>query len=142
VRRLACVLLLCVALTACGTSTDDRYRDEFPPIDRGLVALGHDVAEGLRDADDASLAGEFAGYARRLGRLRDRLDQLEAPGGLKTDHERVLAAMGTVRGELAGVAEAARRGDAGAAGAAATRVVRDGARLDQARARLARAVGR
>jgi hypothetical protein len=141
VRRLARVLLLCVALTACGKSTEEKYREEFPPIDRGLVALGDDVGEGLRGADDATLAERFAGYARRLGRLRDRLDELEAPGGLKSDHERVLAAMRAVRGELADVADAARRGDAGAAGAAATRVVRDGARLDQARARLAREVG-
>ena len=140
--RFACVLLLCVALTACGKSTEEKYGDEFPPIDRGLVALGDDVGEGLRGADDATLAERFAGYARRLGQLRDRLEELEAPGGLKSDHERVLAAMGVVRGELADLAATARRGDAGAAGAAATRVVRDGARLDQARARLARGVGR
>ena len=136
--RLARVLLLCLALTACEKSADERYQEEFPPIDRGLVALGDDVAEGLRSADDATLAQRFAVYARRLGRLRDRLAELEPPGGLKSDHDRVLAAIGAVRGELADVAAAARRGDAGAAGTAATRLVRDGAELDQARARLAR----
>ncbi len=140
--RLARVLLLCLALTACANSAEDDYREEFPPIDRGLVALGDDVAGGLRSADDATLADRFAVYARRLGRLRDRLDELEPPGGLESDHERVLAAIGPVRGELADVAAAAMRGDAGAAGAAATRLVRDGARLDQARVRLARAVAR
>jgi hypothetical protein len=142
VPRLARVLLLCLALTACANSAEDDYREEFPPIDRGLVALGDDVAGGLRSADDATLADRFAVYARRLGRLRDRLDELEPPGGLESDHERVLAAIGPVRGELADVAAAAMRGDAGAAGAAATRLVRDGARLDQARVRLARAVAR
>jgi hypothetical protein len=141
VPRLARVLLLCLALTACEKSADEKYKEEFPPIDRGLVALGDDVGEGLRSADDATLAQRFAGYARRLGRLRDRLDELEPPGALKSDHQRVLAAIGAVRGELADVAAAARRGDAGAAGAAATQVVRDGARLDQARARLARELG-
>ena len=138
--RLARVLLLCLALTACEKSADE-YRG-VPPIDRGLVALGDDVAEGLRDADDATLADRFAIYARRLGRLGDRLDELEPPGGLASDHQRVLAAIAAVRGELADVAAAATRGDAGAAGAAATRLVRDGARLDQARARLAREVER
>jgi hypothetical protein len=141
VPRLARVLLLCLALTACGQSADDNYKEDFPPIDRGLVALGDDVGEGLRTADDATLAPRFAGYARRLGQLRDRLDELEPPGGVEADHQRLLAAIGAVHGELAEVAAAARRGDAGAAGAAATRLVRDGARLDQARARLAREVG-
>jgi hypothetical protein len=142
VPRLARVLLLCLALTACAKSGEEEYRDEFPPIDRGLVALGNDVAAGLRSADDATLADRFAIYARRLGRLRDRLDELDPPGGLESDHKRVLAAIEAVRGELADVAAAARRGDAGAAGAAATLLVRDGTRLDQARVRLAREVER
>jgi hypothetical protein len=142
VPRLARVLLLCLALTACANSSDDDYREQFPPIDRGLVALGDDVADGLRKADDATLADRFAVYARRLGRLRDRLDELEPPAGLESDHQRVLAAIGAVHAELADVGAAARRGDAGAAGAAATRLVRDGARLDQARVRLAREVAR
>ena len=142
VPRLARVLLLCLALTACENGADEEYKEDYPPIDRGLVALGDDVGEGLRTADDATLAQRFAGYARRLERLRDRLDELEPPDGLESDHQRVLATIGAVRGELADVAEAARRGDAGAAGAAATRLVRDGARLDQARARLAREVER
>jgi hypothetical protein len=141
VSRLARILLLCLALTACEQSGDERYKEDYPPIDRGLVALGDDVGEGLRGADDATLAQRFAGYARRLQRLRDQLDELEPPGGVKSEHQRLLAAIGAVRGELAEVAEAARRGDAGAAGAAATRLVRDGARLDQERDRLAREVG-
>lgn len=140
--RLARVLLLCLALTACEQSSEDRYKEELPPIDRGLVALSDDVGEELRRADDATLAQRFALYARRLGRLRDRLDELEPPDGLVGDHQRVLAAIGAVRGELADVAAAAQRGDAGAAGTAATGLVRAGARLDQARAGLAREVGR
>ena len=140
--RLARVLLLCLALTACEKSSEDQYREEFPPIDRGLVALGDDVGQELRHAEDETLAQRFGVYARRLGHLRDRLDELEPPGGLESDHQRVLAAIGAVRGELAAVAAAARLGDAGAAGAAATRLVRDGARLDRARAGLAREVER
>ena len=140
--RLARVLLLCLALTACEKSADDQYKEDYPPIDRGLVALGDDVGEGLHSADDATLAQRFGVYAQRLGRLRDRLDELEPPGGLESNHQRVLAAIGAVRGELAGVAAAARLGDPGAAGAAATRLVRDSARLDRARAGLAREVGR
>jgi hypothetical protein len=140
VPRLVGVLLLCVALTACGKSTEDKYKDGFAPIDRSLVALSDDVGEGLRNADDARLADQFAGYAQRLGGLRKRLDGLEAPDPVSKDHRALLAAMAAVRSALADVAEAARRGDAVAAGGAATRLVRGGARLDEVRAELAREV--
>jgi hypothetical protein len=137
VPRLVGVLLLCVALTACGKSTEDKYKDGFPPINRTLVVLSDDVGEGLRNADDARLAHQFAGYARRLAGLRERLDGLEAPEPVAKDHEALLGAMATVRGALADVAEAARRGDAAAAGDAAARLVRGATRLDEVRAELA-----
>jgi hypothetical protein len=140
VPRLLGVLLLCVALTACGKSTEDKYKDGFPPIDRGLVVLGNDVGEGLRSADDRRLANQFAGYARRLSGLRERLDGLEAPDPVSKDHEALLAAMAAVHRALSDVSEAARRGDAAAARDAATRLVRGGARLDEARGELAREV--
>jgi hypothetical protein len=140
VPRLVGVLSLCVALVACGKSTEEKYKDGFAPVDRGLVALGDDVAQGLRSANDAGLAAEFAGYARRLGALRERLDALEAPGRLSGDHEALLAAMTATRADLSEIAAAARRADAAAAGAAATGLVRSAARLEETRARLARAV--
>jgi hypothetical protein len=140
VPRLVGVLLLCVALTACGKSTEDKYKDAFPPINRSLVVLGDDVGEGLRNADDARLADQFAGYSRRLAGLRERLHGLEAPQPVSKDHEALLAAMAAVHSALGDVAEAARRGDAAAAGAAATRLVRGGARLDEVRGELAREV--
>lgn len=139
--RLVGVLLLCVALVACGGSDQRDYRDELPPIDRGLVALGDDVAEGLRRADDATLAARFSGYARRLARLRTRLADLEPPGDVERDHGRLLAAMAAERAQLSAVAAAAAGGDAAAARTAAAGVVREGADLDEARARLVRAVG-
>lgn len=142
-RLLSVALLIALMLTACGKSTEDKYKEAFPPIDRGLVALGDDVGDGLRDAgqsEDRALAGEFARYARRLGGLRERLDGLEAPDALESDHQRLLAAMASVRGALADVAEAARRGDVTAAREAATRLVRGGARLDEVRSELAREV--
>jgi hypothetical protein len=140
VPRLVGVLLLCVALTACGKSTEDKYKDAFPPINRSLVVLDHDVADGLRNTDDTRLADQFAGYARRLAVRRERLDGLEAPDPVSKDHQALLAAMATVRSALADVADAARRGDAASASDAATRLVRGGARLDEVRGELAREV--
>jgi hypothetical protein len=140
VLRLACALLTALALVACGKSAEDEYRDDFPPIDRDLAALGEDVAAGLRAADgsdDATLARRFGGYARRLSDLRDRLDGLDPPGAVERDHQRLVAAAAATDRALADVAAAARAGDAAAAGAAATRVVRGGQELDSARRKVA-----
>jgi hypothetical protein len=138
VSRLVGLMLLCLALTACGDGGDESYKQEFPPIDRGLVALGDEVESGLRSADDATLATRFSGYGRRLGRLREQLADLEPPDSLRKRHDALLAAMGATRSDLEAIASAARQADAGAARAAATSLVRDGARLEEERAALVR----
>jgi hypothetical protein len=140
VRRLLGVLALCLALAACGKSTEEKYKEGFPPINRGLVVLGEDVGQGLRSANDRTLAAAFSAYARRLDGLRERLDGLEPPDSLSKEHEALLAAMTAVHGSLADVAGAAGRGDATAARDAATRLVRGEAGLDAVRGELARAV--
>jgi hypothetical protein len=140
VARLLSALAVVLALAACGKSAEDRYRDDFPPIDRDLAALGEDVAAGLRNAgrsDDRALAREFAGYERRLGDLRDRLDDLHPPDSVKADHERLATAAAATDRALADLAGAARAGDAATARAAATRLVRSGQDLDVARQKIA-----
>ena len=138
--RLGSALLVVLALAACGKSAEDKYRAEFPPINRDLAALGEDVAAGLRDAGESSnatLGGKFGGYVGRLGELRDRLDELDPPASVRRDHERLVSAAAATDRDLADVAAAARAGDAAAAGAAATRLVRSGQDLDSARSKVA-----
>jgi hypothetical protein len=140
VPRLLSALLVVLALAACGKSADDRYRSDFPPLNGDLAALGQDVAAGLRGAgrsDNGALAGEFGGYARRLGELRDRLDDLDPPSSLKGDHEQLASAATATERGLGDIASAARAGDASAAAAAATRLVRSGQDLDSARRKIA-----
>lgn len=142
-RPLAIALLLALALTACSDDADDDYRDELPRIDRRLAALGSDVDRGLRSAgesDDRALARRFGGYAARLRELRGDLEELDPPAELEEDHDELLAASASVRGALAEIAAAVRRGDANAAREAATRLVREGERLDRERRELVRAV--
>jgi hypothetical protein len=140
VPRLLSALLVVLALAACGKSAEDRYRDDFPPLNRDLAALGEDVAAGLRDAgrsDNRALARKFGGYSQRLGELRDRLDDLDPPGSVKLDHEQLASAATATDRALGDIAAAARAGDATAARAAATRLVRSGQDLETARRKVA-----
>jgi hypothetical protein len=140
VLRVLSALLVVLALAACGKSAEDRYRADFPPLNRDLAALGEEVAAGLRDAgqsDNRALAREFGGYAQRLGELRDRLDDLDPPGSVKQDHEQLANAAAATERALGDIASAARAGDSVAAGAAATRLVRSGQDLDAARQKVA-----
>jgi hypothetical protein len=140
VLRLLSALAVVLALAACGKSAQDRYRDDFPPIDRDLTALGADVEAGLRSAgqlEDQALARRFAGYARRLDDLRDRLDQLDPPSSLADSHRQLTVAATSTERALADIVSAARAGDAAAARVAATRLVRSGQVLESARRKIA-----
>jgi hypothetical protein len=134
-------LLVVLALTACSESAEDKYRDEFPSINRELAVVAGDVAHGLRSAggsDDRAIANEFRGYARRLGELRGRLEDLDSPNSLSEEHDRLLAAIAAVRTALGEVAGAAERADPAAAREAGIQLVQDGERMDEARRKLAR----
>jgi hypothetical protein len=140
VSRLLSALLVVLALAACGKGGQDSYADDFPPIDRDLAALGSDVEATLRSADttsNAALARSFAGYAKRLAGIRDRLDELDPPPSLKAEHARLAAAATATERALGDLAGAARSGDAATAGAAATRLVRSGQVIDSARQKIA-----
>ena len=143
--RLLSALAIALALVACGESAEDEYRDAFGSLNRQLVALGDRVREGVRsagDSDDSALAREFGGYARRLEQLRLRLDELEAPE-LDRAGPRAAAHRDSGRPRRAGrVADAAQRGDAAAARAAAIDLVRGSERLSEARRKLAAATAR
>ena len=140
VVRLACALLVVLALAACDDDGGGSYGEELPAIDRDLAGLGADVGATVRDAsslEEATLAERFERYAERLADARGRLAELEPPQTLTADHERLLAAAATEHRALAEIAAAASRGGAAAAGAAATRAVRAGAQLDAVRRQLA-----
>ena len=138
--RLLSALLVVLALAACGKSAEDRYRADFPSLNRDLAALGQDVAAGLRDAgqsNDTALASRFGAYARRLDELRDRIDDLDPPDSVKSEHRRLATAATATERALGDLVSAARAGDTASASAAATRLVLSGQDLDTARQKLA-----
>lgn len=136
-------VLAALAIAACGESTEDKYKDDFPPIDSKIVALGADLRKTLREAgetSDAALAGEVGNYAKQVGDLQQQVDELEPPDDLADDQDQLVSAMGDTQGALEDIAGAAEQGDANAARDATGQLLGSSARVADARQKLARAV--
>jgi hypothetical protein len=126
-----------------GGDSEEDYKEDFPPINRQVLALGEDVARTIQRADqssDAALAEDFGNYAQRLGDLQQELDELEPPDDLAEDQDDLVAAMGDVQGSLDDIAGAAQEGDPRAARQATVELVSRSEQLRDARRTLARAV--
>jgi methionyl-tRNA synthetase len=136
-------LISVLALAACGESAEDKYKDDFPPVNRELVSLGNEVGESIQSAErssDEQLADDFGNYAKRLGGIQQDLDELEPPDDLAEDQDQLVSAIGDVQGALDDIAGAAEQGDPGAARDATVQLIRGSQELRDARETLARAV--
>ena len=139
------IALSALALAACGEgtggqSTEDKYKDDFPPLSRRLVSLGQDVGNSIRGASgstDQKLAEDFTGYGEQLGEIQQEIDALEPPEDLADDQEQLVSAIGDAQGALNDIAEAARNGDAQSARRATLDLIRSSKQLRDSRRRLA-----
>jgi hypothetical protein len=116
--------LLAVALVAgcgdSGTSKED-YAKEYRPINDEFVALGREVGATVQTAKgqtDAALEKRFGDQAKRVGELKSRLEDLDPPDDYKSDHDKLVEAMGVVQSDIQKIADAAGSHDAAAAKAA------------------------
>ena len=138
--------LASVAIAGCGgETTEDAYKDAFPPINRKLVALGNQVGNSIENAGKSTnqkLADDFGGYASELGELKQQLDDLDPPDDLSSDQDALVSAMDAVQGDLSGISTAAKQGDPAAARDATTKLIRDSEKLRDGRRKLAAAVGK
>jgi hypothetical protein len=138
------VLLAALVVAGCGESAEEKYRDDFAPLNDGIVALGKQVGATITEAgrrSDAQLADAFGDYARELGDLQQRVEGLDPPENLADGQSNLVAAMGDVQGSLARIGEAALRGNPDAAREATEELIQGSRRLSDAREALARAVG-
>jgi hypothetical protein len=149
IRLLALLVsaLAAVAVAACGggDSTADTYKDDFPPINRRLVALGSEVGDTIGNAGsstDQELADDLGREARQLGDLQQQLDDLDPPEDLAGDQDALVSAMDAAQGDLNAIAAAVRDGDVGAAREATRKLIRDSNDLRDSRRRLAAAVAK
>jgi hypothetical protein len=136
------VLAAILAAAACGDSAEEKYRNDFAPLNDEIVALGRQVGATINEAggrSDAQLADAFGDYARELGDLQQQVGELEPTESLAGRHDTLVAAMGEVQGSLARIAEAALQRDAGAARRATLELIQGSQRLSDAREAVARA---
>jgi hypothetical protein len=137
-------VIVAISLAGCGESAEEKYRDDFAPVNDEIVALGRQVGATINEAgerSDAQLADAFGDYARELDDLQRRVEQLEPPQDLAREQQRLVETMGDVEGALARIAEAALRGEPDAARQATVELIQGSRRLSDAREALARAVG-
>jgi len=146
VRLLAILIsvLGTVAVAGCGgKSTEDAYKDDYPPLSRKIVALGGEVGKTIQNAGNSTnqqLSDAFGNYAQKLGDLQQQVDDLDPPKDLDDEQGALVSAMGDVQGDLNDISGAASKGDPKAARAATAHLIQDSAKLASARRTLNRAV--
>jgi hypothetical protein len=135
--------LAALALAACGESTEDKYKQDFPPLSQKLVSLGQDVGSSIQGAggsSDRQLAKDFANYAEQLGDVQQDIDDLEPPDDLSEDQAQLVSAIGDVQRALDDIAQAAQKGDAESARQATIDLIQGSQDLRNSRRKLAGAV--
>jgi hypothetical protein len=133
VRR-ACIRLvtlgLCTAVlfvpgaAVASTPEQDAYAARFLLVNGKIVDLGEAVGTTIRTAERITarqLASRFGSFARRLGRMTERLTELMPPPEWASHHGELLASLPPVESDLRRIARAARRDNS----IAAARAVRD-----------------
>jgi hypothetical protein len=133
----ACVVL---ALAGCGSASKDDYAKGFRPINDELVELGQRIGKSAGAASgksDRQIKTEFGGYAKETADLRKKLDDLDPPDDLKSDHDKLASAVGDAEHSLEGIENAAREHSAQGARRSTLDLVEASRNLRAARLRLA-----
>jgi hypothetical protein len=143
------VLLAVVAVVAlvgagCGESKKDSFKKDYRPLNDELIGIGKDLATAIRGArqkTNAQLASEFGGIANHLDDLNGKLKDLDAPGDLKDDLNRLTSDLDDLSQSTEQIESAARTGDASAAGTATVQLITKARDVNQSQDALAEATG-
>ena len=140
------LLLAVLALVAvgCGESQEDKFKKDFRPINDRILELFDNVAttlQGVGSLTNNQIERQFGGFARRLGDLREQVDDLEPPDDLERAKGNLVEAMRGAESPLSGIERAADKKNPRAAGRATRRLIFSLVALRRARRTLAKETG-
>jgi hypothetical protein len=140
---LCAVLLLTSGGAIASTPEQDAYAARFLLVNDKVVRLGEDVGGAIETAEgstDRQLARRFSSFARRLGRLAERLAQLAPPPEWSSHHNELLGSLPPVESDLRRIARSARNHNPTAAARAAADLIRHSRTLRSERRALYRTI--
>lgn len=144
ITALSAVALLSVPLAGCGKSTEDKFADDYKPLNAKLLKLGDDLGKSVstaRGKSDEQVASDFSGLSKRFKSLRTEVADLEAPDKLKGDSEKLTTALGAVEKDISNISAAGKSSDAQAARQAVQELAADARQVNTAQNKLAKATG-
>jgi hypothetical protein len=140
----AAALLASVGAAGCGQSEKDKYIEAYKPVNDELIKLGQRLGTAVNSAsseNNAQLARKFTALDADFKKTQKRIDDLDTPDDLKDESKALSDAIGTVEGDVAEIAKAAKESDPRAAAAATVRLTRDSNRVNVTQNKLAKATG-
>jgi hypothetical protein len=143
--RLSLLLaVLALGAVGCGESQEEKFKQDFRPINDRILELFDNVAttlQGVGSLSNSQIERQFGGFARRLGALREEVDDLTPPDDLERARANLVDAMRGAETPLSGIERAADKKNPRAAGRATRRLIFSLVELRRARRTLARETG-
>lgn len=144
ITALSAVALLAVPLAGCGKSTEDKFAEDYKPLNAKLLKLGDDLGKSVNTArgkSDEQVASDFSRLSKQFKSLRTDIADLEAPDKLKGDSKKLTTALGAVEKDVSSISAAGKSGDPQAARQAARKLAADAQQVNTAQNKLAKATG-
>jgi hypothetical protein len=141
---LAALALAGSAATGCGQSEEDKYVEDYKPLNDRLLRVGVAIGAAPLEAGEQTNdqpAQRFSKYAADLDAVKKDIADLDTPSDLEDESLALTSSLEVVVEDLKKVASAAESGDKAAAAAATRALARDAARVNFAQNKLARATG-
>jgi alanyl-tRNA synthetase len=140
----AVATVLLVAVTACGESEDNSFREDYNQAVKPLSELNSDIGNSIStpgdDKKNAEVAQQFEALAAKTEQTRANLSELDAPEDAKEELDKLLAALQGSIDDFKAVAQAAKDSDPAAAKQAAEDLQESGAAIGEAETALQNAV--
>jgi hypothetical protein len=147
-RRLALVLVVVGLVVAggvgCGESEEDKFADDYKPLNDALLEEGDDLASVIRRARSLStqrFLSDFGDVVDRIEQTNRDLKELDPPEDLQTDLSELTGSLDDALRSAEAVETAVREDDVRAARSSTVDMLRNAADVNKAQNALAEATG-